>query len=76
MRNIIVVDCIWSGTNYIEDIVHRGHNPVILELQPCEVNEDEYNQKMQSNYERIEYKYDLIFEQDSYEENKNQKLWI
>ena len=29
---------------------------------------------MQSNYERIEYKYDLIFEQDSYEENKNQKL--
>lgn len=23
---------------------------------------------MQSNYERIEYKYDLIFEQDSYEE--------
>ena len=59
---------------YIEDIVHRGHNQVILELQPGEANEDEYNQKMQSNYERIEYKYDLIFEQDSYEENKNQKL--
>lgn len=56
------------GTNYIEDIVHRGCNPVILELQPGEANVEEYKQKMQSNYERIEYKYDLIFEQDSYEE--------
>lgn len=24
MRNIIIVDCISSGTNYIEDIVHKA----------------------------------------------------
>lgn len=41
MRNI-VVDCISSGTNYIEDIVNREHNPVILELLPGEVYEKEY----------------------------------
>ena len=68
MRNIVVVDCISSGTNYIEDIVNRGYNPVILELLPGEADPEEYKQKMQSNYSRIEYEYDLIFEQDNYEE--------
>ena len=67
MRNIIVVDCISSGTNYIEDIVNRGHKPVILELQSGEMNVDEYKQKMQSNYDRVGYDYDLVFEKDTYE---------
>ena len=68
MSNIVVVDCISSGTNYIEDIVNRGHNPVILELLPGEANFEEYKQKMQSNYDRIEYEYDLIFQQEDYGE--------
>lgn len=68
MRNIVVVDCISSGTNYIEDIVNRGHNPVILELLPGEADKEKYKQKMQSNYDRIEYEHDLIIEQDTYEE--------
>jgi glutathione synthase/RimK-type ligase-like ATP-grasp enzyme len=68
MRNIIVVDCISSGTNYIEDIVNRGYKPVILELQSGEMNVEEYKQKMQSNYDRIGYDYDLVFEKDTYDE--------
>lgn len=68
MRNIIVVDCISSGTNYIEDIVNRGYKPVILELQSGEMNLEEYKQKMQSNYDRIGYDYDLVFEKDTYDE--------
>ena len=67
MRNIIVVDCISSGKNYIEDIVNRGHNPIILELQPGGANVDEYKQKMQSNYDQIKYEYNLVFEQDTYD---------
>lgn len=67
MKHIIVVDCISSGTNYIEDIVNRGYKPVILELLPGEANPKEYKQKMQSNYSRIEYEYDIIYEQDTYE---------
>lgn len=46
MRNIIVVDCISSGVNYIEDITNRSYNPVILELLPGEADVDEYKQKM------------------------------
>lgn len=68
MRNIIVVDCISSGVNYIEDIVNRGHNPIILELKPDEFDVEEYKQKVKSNYDRIEYEYDLVFEQDTYDE--------
>ena len=68
MRNIVVVDCISSGVNYIEDIVNRGYKPVILELQPGEADAEAYKQKMQSNYDRIEYEYDLVFEQDTYSE--------
>lgn len=68
MRNIIVVDCVSTGANYIEDIVNRGYNPVILELQPGELDIDDYNEKMQRNYSRIEYDYDLIYEQDTYSE--------
>lgn len=66
MRNIIVVDCISSGVNYIEDITNRSYNPVILELLPSEADVDEYKQKMKSNYSRIEYEYDIVFEKDTY----------
>ena len=31
MRNIVIVECISTGINYIEDIINRGHNPVVLE---------------------------------------------
>ena len=62
MRNIIVVDCVSTGVNYIEDIANRGYNPVILELQPGELDIVKYNEKMQRNYDRIEYDYDLIYE--------------
>ncbi len=42
IRTIIVVDCISSGTNYIEDIVNRGYKPVVLELQPGGADPEEY----------------------------------
>ena len=68
MRNIIVVDCQSSGTNYIEDIVNTGYNPVILELLPTGNDTEKYKKTIQSSYSRIEYEYDLIYEQDTYEE--------
>ena len=68
MRNIIVVDCISSGVNYIEDIVNRGYNPIVLELQPGDADEEEYKNKVQSNYDRIKYDFDLIYEKDTYSE--------
>lgn len=31
MRNIIIVECISTGYNLVEDIIQRGYNPIILE---------------------------------------------
>ena len=69
MRNIIVVDCQSTGINFIDDIYNRRYNPVALELIP-DINEDieEYRQKMDLEYERSYYDFDLIHEKESYEE--------
>ena len=32
MRNIIIVECISTGINFVEDIINRGYNPIVLEL--------------------------------------------
>lgn len=32
MRNIIVVECISTGKNFIEDIINRGYNPIVMHL--------------------------------------------
>ncbi|WP_296891427.1 ATP-grasp domain-containing protein [uncultured Methanobrevibacter sp.] len=68
MENIIVVDCISTGVNFIEDIINRGYNPIVLELKPSEDIVDKYNQKIISNYNRINEKFDMIYEKDTYEE--------
>ena len=64
----MVVDCVSSGVNYIEDIVNRGYNPIILELQSGDMDEEAYKLKVQSNYDRIKYDYELFYEQDTYAE--------
>lgn len=68
MRNIIVVDCISSGVNFIEDIINRGYNPVVLQLQPGEMDVEGYENKIKSNYSRIKYDFDVIYEKESYGE--------
>ena len=56
MENIIVVDCISTGVNFIVDIINRGYNPIVLELKPSDDVADEYNQKIISNYNKINEK--------------------
>ena len=36
MRNIIVVDAISTGYNYVEDIVRRGYQPIVLNSKQSE----------------------------------------
>lgn len=68
MKNIIVVDCQSTGINFIRDIVNRGYSPIILELTPEVDDIEEYWQKMELEYEKIDYDFKLIYEKESYDE--------
>ena len=70
MRNIVVVECISTGTNYIQDIVARNYNPVVLEMAESGENEEAllYKKIVHDSYERIKHDFDLIHEKDTYEE--------
>ena len=68
MRNIIVVDCISTGIHFIGDIINRGYNPIVLELKPTEDNAEAYHAKIKRNYAEINEEFDMIYEQDTYEE--------
>ena len=62
-RNIIVVECISTGTNFIEDIINRGYNPIVLEAKILDTDEGKEYQKMDyDGYKRIKYEYELIYE--------------
>ena len=39
MRNIILVHCISSGRNFVEDIINRGYNPIVLEMQSSDTED-------------------------------------
>ena len=69
MRNIILIHCTSSGKNFVEDIINRGYTPIILELQTSDTEEAEiYNSHIHEEYKEIPYDFDMIYEQDSYEE--------
>ena len=68
MRNIIVVDCISTGTNFIGDIINRGYNPIVLELKAPENMIEEYEKRTSNSYNQIDEKFDMIYEKDTYEE--------
>lgn len=68
MKSIIVVDCISTGINFIGDIVNRGYKPVVLELKSGFDDVEKYKVMVNSFYDKIDEKFDMIFEKDSYEE--------
>ena len=69
MRNIVVVEAISTGYNFIRDIANRNYNPVILDMnvKPTEDNKP-YQAMVKSAYDKIDVDYDLIFKKDTYEE--------
>ena len=69
MRNIVIVECMSTGINFIQDIVNRNCNPIVLETR-IEQHEDYglYNDLRNSEYERITEDFLLLEEQDSYDE--------
>lgn len=70
MRNIIIVQCFSTGINFVQDIIDRNCNPVVLERIPFGDSEDAklYLEEIRDDYERIDNYFDMIFEKDTYEE--------
>ncbi len=70
MRNIIIVQCMSTGINYVQDIIDRNCNPIILEMNPFGDSEDalSYQEEVRADYDLIENEFDLIYEKDTYEE--------
>ena len=69
MRNIIVVECKSTGRNFIEDIINRGYNPVVLEIKYADSEEGkQYRDHVQKGYNEIPHKFDMIYEKDTFEE--------
>jgi hypothetical protein len=70
MRNIIIVQCMSTGKNYVQDIIDRNCNPMVLEMKPFDDSEDArtYREEVKEEYELIDNDFDLIYERDTYEE--------
>ena len=69
MRNIIVVECISTGKNYIEDIINRGYNPVVLHLKDSNTEDGKkFGEHVLDEYKLIPYEFDMIYEKDTFEE--------
>ena len=70
MKNIIIVQCTSTGINYVQDIIDRNYNPVVLELKPSDDTEEAMiiQEEIRHNYELIEPDFELIYEKDSYED--------
>ena len=70
MRNIIIVQCMSTGKNYVQDIIDRNCNPIILEMNPFGDSDDAlaYQEEVKAEYDLIENDFDLIYEKDTYEE--------
>ena len=68
-RNIVIVECKSTGTNFIEDIFNRGYYPVLLDTKSADSDVGEhYKENMLKEHAAVEYDFDLIFEKDTYEE--------
>lgn len=65
MRNIIVVEAISTGYNYVEDIYRRGYNPVVLEPK---AESEEIAESREACYKNLFRNPEIISEASTYEE--------
>ena len=70
MRNIVVVQCASTGRNFIQDIIDRNYNPVVLELKPFGDSQEAKHllEHIRKGYNYIDNDFDMIYESDSYDE--------
>ena len=69
MQNIVIVECLSTGIYFIQDIVDRNYNPVVLNMKDVD-NENGriYSRHKEEDMKLIVEDFELINEKDSYEE--------
>ncbi len=69
MENIIIVECMSTGIYFIQDILDRNYNPIVLDSKVID-NEigRTYDHHKQEDLKLITEDYTLIAEKDTYEE--------
>ncbi|MCQ2977590.1 MAG: ATP-grasp domain-containing protein [archaeon] len=72
MRHIVIVDCDSTGRNFIDDIVRKNYNPVVLESKLLSdlLGFDEENRSSKEDY-NFDEDFVLIHEEDDYEDTLN-----
>ena len=70
MRNIVIVECMSTGVNYVQDVIDRNYNPIVLELKITDDSEEGilYKNHRARGYEAIDSEFEMIYEKESYEE--------
>lgn len=70
MRNIVIVQCASTGVNFVQDIIDRNYNPVVLEMRAFGDSEEAqiYLEEIWKEYEDIDNDFDMVYEPDTYEE--------
>ena len=69
MRNIVVVEAVSTGFNFIRDIANRNFHPVVLDLNLEETEDNTaYKETVRSSYAKIDVDHDIIYNKDTYEE--------
>ena len=68
-RNIVVVEAVSTGANFIRDIVNRNYNPIILDTRIEETEENQaYMEIRRIAKEKMDFDVEVLSEKDSYEE--------
>ena len=70
MRNIVIVDAASTGYNFVQDVISRGYNPIVLQSKIDETTEEgkQFRIMVENEIESIEHNFEWIHEQDTYEE--------
>ena len=69
MKNIIIVECMSTGVNFIQDIINNNYNPIVLETKVEDNAGTDFYKKMRLLfYEEIKEDFKLISEKDNYNE--------
>ncbi|MBQ6128298.1 MAG: ATP-grasp domain-containing protein [Lachnospiraceae bacterium] len=63
MKNIVIIDAISTGHNFVEDIIRRGYNPIVFETNE---SDSEMASGLRSVYELMNHKPEIIHECDDY----------